>query len=207
LGFACIGSFNNVINISIFLESSMSGHKTSFARFGDDSTMSTPPTESFSGRANQSPTQDKFAFLQEITGTTEHVKDKLFYTHLFNVYTYLKERGLPEEVCDAGLYHSIYGTEFYKFHHDRITRDVVRGLIGDYAEELVYVFCTTKGRFKAFTTNSEGREPRQARDLCVVEFANLRDQNKGGRNRQKLITLANAVTRFETGEGNDTAHD
>ena len=37
-----------------------------------------------------------------------------FYDHCYGVYSFLKERALPEYVCLAGLYHSIYGTEYFK---------------------------------------------------------------------------------------------
>ena len=86
------------------------------------------PTE-----AGQSEDRDKFEFLKELTSNSKHLH-KSFYEHLFNVYTYLKEQNLPEEVCDAGLFHSIYGTESYDFNSNRITRDVVRGYICEYAE-------------------------------------------------------------------------
>src|ERR1700748_468494 len=123
--------------------------------------MSVSATESPPG-ADQSAPQDKFALLQENTGSQKHGK-KSFYQHLFNVYTYLKEHGAPEEVCDAGLFHSIYGTESYEFQNDRITREVVRGFIGDYAEELVHIFCSTKDRFKVIVNNTMGLSARQAR--------------------------------------------
>src|ERR1700761_6963820 len=116
--------------------------------------MSVSATESPPG-ADQSGPQDKFAFLQEITGTQKH-GNRTFYQHLFSVYTYLKDHGAPQEVCDAGLFHSVYGTASYEFQDDRITRDVVRGFIGDYAEELVYVFCTAKDRFKVIVNNTMG---------------------------------------------------
>ncbi|KAK4945989.1 hypothetical protein LTR10_014791 [Elasticomyces elasticus] len=159
--------------------------------------MSVSSTESPPG-ADQSATQDKFAFLQDITGTQKHRK-KTFYQHLLNVYTYLKEHGAPEEVCDAGLFHSIYGTELYEFQDNRITRDVVRGFIGNYAEELVHVFCTTKDRFKVIVHNTMGLSARQARDLCCIEFANKWDQNGDGRYRKQLIMLAETIVRLESG--------
>ena len=148
--------------------------------------------------AIQSAPQDKFAFLQEITSTQKHAK-KTFYQHLINVHTYLKERGAPEEVCDAGLFHSIYGTESYEFQDSRITREVVRGFIGNYAEELVHVFCTTKDRFKAIVHNTMGLSDRQARDLCCIEFANKWDQNQDRRYRKQLIALGEAIVRLESG--------
>ncbi|KIW59684.1 hypothetical protein PV05_04119 [Exophiala xenobiotica] len=140
----------------------------------------------------------KFAFLQAVTGTQKHGKTKTFYQHLLNVYTYLKDHGAPEEVCDAGLFHSIYGTESYKFQDDRITREVVRGFIGDYAEELVHIFCTTKDRFNVIVHNTMELSTRQARDLCAIEFANKWDQNKDRRYRQQLIMLAEAIVRLES---------
>ena len=142
---------------------------------------------------------DKFAILQEITGAQKHAWNKPFYQHLFNVYTYLKERGAPEEVCDAGLFHSVYGTESYDFQNNRVTREVVRGFIGDYAEELVHVFCTTKDRFNVLVNNSMGLSARQARDLCCIEFANKWDQNQDRRYRKQLIALGAAIVRLESG--------
>lgn len=157
------------------------------------------PTSEHQLVADQSSPQDKFAFLQEITGTQKHSNNKTFYQHLFNVYTYLKEHGAPEEVCDAGLFHSIYGTEFYEFQNDRITREVVRGFIGNYAEELVYVFCTIKDRFKVIVNNTMGLSARQARDLCCIEFANKWDQNKNRKYRDQLIMLGEEIVRLESG--------
>ncbi len=159
--------------------------------------MSVSATESPPG-ADQPASQDKFAFLQEITGTQKH-GNKTFYQHLLNVYTYLKEHGAPEEVCDAGLFHSIYGTELYDFQNDRITRDVVRGFIGNYAEELVYVFCTAKDRLQVIVNNTLGLSARQARDLCCVECANKWDQNKDRKYREQLIMLGETIVRLESG--------
>ena len=45
-------------------------------------------------------------------------------------------------MCDAGLFHSIYGTEgFQGFTLPFDRRDDIRALIGDRAERLVWVFC------------------------------------------------------------------
>ena len=141
----------------------------------------------------------KFAFLQSLTSTAQHGSTKTFYQHLFNVYTYLKSRNAPAEVCDAGLFHSIYGTEFYKFHSEQITRDVVRGFIGTYAEELVHVFCTSRDRFHVIVENRLGLSEKQVRDLCCVEFANMWDQNKGGKYREQMLKLGEVVSRIESG--------
>ena len=160
--------------------------------------MSDPATDS-PPTADQPPHQDKFALLRSITGTQPH-RNKTFYQHLLNVHDYLKSHNAPQEVCDAGLFHSIYGTELYDFHDSRVTRPLILSLIGEYAEELVHIFCTTKDRFKAIVGNEMGLSTRQARDLCCVEFANKWDQRKGGKYRNQLIMLAEKIVRLE-GEG------
>lgn len=95
--------------------------------------------------------KDKFQFILELTENIQH-RGKPFYQHLLNVFMYLKVHlKCSDEICDAGLFHSIYGTEFYNFHKlqrsggvvDASTRDVVKNIIGEYAEvgRLVANFC------------------------------------------------------------------
>lgn len=143
------------------------------------------------------PTQiNKFQFLQELTSARRHT-GRSFYQHLHGVYEHLQKLNAPQEVCDAGLFHSIYGTEFYEFQNNRITRDVVRGFIGDYAEELVHVFCTSRPRFNVIVENRLGLTTRQVRDLCMVEFANLWDQNNDGRYDEKIKVLDEMFKRIQ----------
>jgi hypothetical protein len=45
-------------------------------------------------------------------------------------------------LCDAGLFHSVYGTEYYQLKAIPLTmRNEVQGLIGDEAESLAWLFC------------------------------------------------------------------
>lgn len=144
--------------------------------------------------------QEKFAFLKELTSSSKHLH-KSFYEHLCNVYMYLHEQKLPEDVCNAGLFHSVYGTEFYEFSSSRITREVVRGYIGDYAEELVHLFCGfKKNRFKAIVGNALGLSKQQQLDLCYVEFANLWDQRQHGELQERLDILTQTIARLETAD-------
>ena len=58
------------------------------------------------------------------------------------VYRLLESQGCPEDVCRAGMFHSIYGTEkFQGFTLPLGRRDEVRALIGDRAERLAYLNC------------------------------------------------------------------
>jgi hypothetical protein len=68
--------------------------------------------------------------------------ESTYLAHLIGVYHYMKRHGCSEEVCRAGLFHSIYGTELFqgfKLPLDR--RPEVRRLIGERAEKLAYLNC------------------------------------------------------------------
>lgn len=68
--------------------------------------------------------------------------NKSYLAHLIGVYRYLESQGCPEEVCQAGMFHSIYGTErFQGFTLPLARRDEVRALIGERAERLAYLNC------------------------------------------------------------------
>src|SRR5437764_11173604 len=62
--------------------------------------------------------------------------------HLVAVARLLESQGYPADVCRAGMFHSIYGTErFQGFTLPLERRDEVRDLIGDRAERLAYLNC------------------------------------------------------------------
>jgi hypothetical protein len=67
---------------------------------------------------------------------------KTYLGHLIAVYRFLQSEGCEEEVCRAGMFHSIYGTErFQGFTLPLERRSEVRELIGERAERLAYVNC------------------------------------------------------------------
>jgi len=68
--------------------------------------------------------------------------EKSYLAHLIAVYRDLEALGCPEDVCRAGMFHSIYGTEkFQGFTLPLDRRAEVRALIGDRAEQLAYLNC------------------------------------------------------------------
>ena len=70
-----------------------------------------------------------------------HTK-KTFLAHLISVYRLMEDRGCSEEVCRAGMFHSIYGTErFQGFKSPLERRAEIRDLIGERAERLAYLNC------------------------------------------------------------------
>jgi hypothetical protein len=68
--------------------------------------------------------------------------DKSYLAHLIAVYRLLESQGYEQDVCRAGMFHSIYGTEkFQGFTLPLGRRDEVRALVGDRAERLAYLNC------------------------------------------------------------------
>ncbi|MDR3637082.1 MAG: hypothetical protein P4L84_24980 [Isosphaeraceae bacterium] len=67
---------------------------------------------------------------------------KSYLAHLVALYRWLEAEGCPEDVCRAGMFHSIYGTEkFQGFTLPLERRGDVRALIGERAEHLAYLNC------------------------------------------------------------------
>jgi hypothetical protein len=67
---------------------------------------------------------------------------KTYLGHLIAVFRLLESQSYPEDVCRAGLFHSIYGTEkFQKFALPLERRGEVRDLIGERSEHLAYLNC------------------------------------------------------------------
>jgi hypothetical protein len=65
-----------------------------------------------------------------------------FLAHLIAVYRLMEAKGCSEELCRAGLFHSIYGTQLFQtFTLPTDRRGDVRALIGDRAERLAYYNC------------------------------------------------------------------
>jgi hypothetical protein len=64
-------------------------------------------------------------------------------THLKNTYLILEKSGHPESICRAGLFHSVYGTQYFKKQTLKFQeRKALQVLIGEEAENLAWLFCT-----------------------------------------------------------------
>jgi (p)ppGpp synthase/HD superfamily hydrolase len=78
--------------------------------------------------------------LLDLTLGIEH-SGKSFFSHLYNTFYILKKMNLDEDTCLAGMYHSIYGTEYFKIDK-QVQKDEVIKTIGQKANKLVEYFCT-----------------------------------------------------------------
>jgi hypothetical protein len=67
---------------------------------------------------------------------------KNYLAHLISVYKLMESQGCTEELCRAGMFHSIYGTERFRgFTLPVERRQEIQALIGERAERLVYLNC------------------------------------------------------------------
>jgi hypothetical protein len=79
---------------------------------------------------------------EQVPDVLEHTGTAAFDEHLKGVQAVLRYWGAPKHLGDAGLFHSIYGTEgFQGFSLPLSQRDAVRSLIGSKAEKLAFIFC------------------------------------------------------------------
>jgi len=67
---------------------------------------------------------------------------KNYFGHLIAVYHNLKAWGCDEELCRAGMFHSIYGTQqFQGFKLPLESRSQLRDMIGERGERIAYYNC------------------------------------------------------------------
>lgn len=119
--------------------------------------------------------QDCIEFLIKNCLGVEHGRD-YYISHCLGVYTFLKQLSAPTEVCLAGLFHSIYGNEFFNPNLN-LTRDLVKDYIGERSEDLSYTFCNLENRDVAILKNTNNFDERKRKDLLFVNYANLVDQS------------------------------
>lgn len=95
--------------------------------------------------------------------------------HLIGVYNVLKKLNQSEDVCLAGLFHSIYGTDTFKLNLN-IKRDDIKKLIGNYSEELVFDFSKQKNKENFYLNNVNYSSKKKDLDLFYISYANLKEQ-------------------------------
>jgi hypothetical protein len=138
------------------------------------------------------PIEEKLRFLVSIGGAQLGHTEGNLLQHLSNTYELLKSWGARQSVCDAGLFHSIYGTEVYGSVSLALSmRGRLQEIIGEEAETLVFFFgVMEKESFyenlfrpgsdpniaSRFTGESHTLTTEQFADLCNVVVANSLEQ-------------------------------
>ena len=103
---------------------------------------------------------------------------KTYLGHLIGVYRLMEAGGCDAEVCRAGMFHSIYGTQqFQGFKLPLERRPEVRRLIGERAERLAYLNCAldraSLDRATFDRAVERGEEPFHYRDRITGETFDL----------------------------------
>ncbi len=120
---------------------------------------------------------------------------RTLFDHLKGTHDLLLEWGALEHIRLAGLFHSIYGTIYFKHECLQPTlknRELVAELNGQKAERLAYVFCVADRRdirdlkqetdpFRYVVRNARDGgtimlTPQELIDLLMIEQANLLEQ-------------------------------
>jgi len=137
---------------------------------------------------------EAFSFILEKTKNVKH-SNKTFFEHLLNTTFMLEKLNRRKALCMAGLYHSVYGTEFFNFDNSvYFTRDKVKSLIGEEAENIVFEFCSIKkDRLSTILENRKNYNEDMHRNLLHLEYANLLGQNDNGQYNKDLWLLQQEI--------------
>src|ERR1051325_53312 len=82
--------------------------------------------------------------LRELSTDENSHSGRTLFEHLKGTHDLLEKWGNSRDVCVGGLFHSIYGTEYYKVQSaDVADRKRIADVIGPRAEELAFLFCTS----------------------------------------------------------------
>ena len=131
--------------------------------------------------------KQRVRFLQKVNTEGMPHTERGLLDHLRGTHQLLVKWGARPAVCNAGLFHSAYGTEHYEPRAILLSmRGEVRQLIGDEAESLAWLFCMMRretfdqnlgrdGEFSVQHRLTGDRLPLtidQFHDLVTMTFAN-----------------------------------
>ena len=114
----------------------------------------------------------KIDFLKSLGCDSVKHRNQTLLSHLIGVHDLLKEWDAPEYLQDAGLFHSVYGTTYFK-PKMTVDRNAVRELIGTHAEALAAIFCFMPHPRLVGINNEENETLRN--DLILLNSANVGD--------------------------------
>lgn len=117
------------------------------------------------------------AFLSSLPRTAESHSALSLLEHLEGTYRLLKCWGSPEHICEAGLFHSIYGTKARRSKALELDRRAeLRQLVGEGAESLIYAFHEASWSDLLAEPQALEAAERNTPGLCEIAVANLVEQ-------------------------------
>lgn len=139
--------------------------------------------------------------LNELSADTSAHSGRTLMEHLIGTQDLLEAWGNPPGICAAGLFHSIYGTQYYRVRSaDPADRTRISDVIGIEAEVLAYLFCTSDralffgqagaGEPTVFDREAEATVPvtkEQLTALLEIEVANCVEQFRPDSNTERRV--------------------
>lgn len=121
------------------------------------------------------PERKRLVFLREAgVGSVRHNSEGDLMPHLLGTRDLLREWGAGEELCSAGLFHSLYGTQYFDTATlPETARKDVRRVIGAKAEHLVWLWCF--GIRNTMLPGLEGKEALRIQDRRDESWLPLED--------------------------------
>lgn len=104
-----------------------------------------------------------------------HTRNCSLYEHLSNTFYILKHLNQSKEVCYAGLFHSIYGTEYFNPQIFSDESEII-SLIGEKANQLVKCF-SVGNRDTAIIENFFNLPAEDHLNLLYILYANIIEQS------------------------------
>jgi hypothetical protein len=103
----------------------------------------------------------------------EHDSHVPFLSHLIGTRRVLASWGARPELCDAGLFHSAYGTEYFDPDRPAERGDVV-AIIGAEAERIAWLWCTIeRATLDPFAATATRRTDGAVESLTPAEVADV----------------------------------
>jgi hypothetical protein len=128
-------------------------------------------------------------------GSIRHSGETLL-SHMLGTHDLLRTWEAPENLCLAGLFHSVYGTEaFPASSASNIRREVIRDTIGPEAERIAWIFGMMKqARFWRIIRSCQGR-PLDRRGYTLIDRLTNHDLHCTAYEFTLLanLTMANAL--------------
>jgi hypothetical protein len=122
-------------------------------------------------------------FLLKLDADKTRHSGRTLFEHLKGVHDLLRDWDNPTDVCLAGLFHSIYGTNTFK-HQSLSDRGALIDMIGVKAELLVYHFSTKDRPMFASIDANDIRTK-----LIEIETANLFEQGGNFKTLRRLLFM------------------
>jgi hypothetical protein len=110
-----------------------------------------------------------------------------FFGHLYNTFYILKRIGASEITCLAGLYHAVYGTEYFNLGMIFEESEVI-DLIGEESSKLIKYF-SHDDRNSVILDNSLNLDKKTLLSLIEILYANYLEQSRGNQLDEKYFSL------------------